>query len=85
MCVQDDVSRERRIVEACKEEKRARACIYSLAEVILELHDSEWGRNPKLILVVQHVENFALNGVRKKVKEAPGYIKFVRTTLNVNL
>lgn len=78
MCAEDDVSQEHRIVVDSKHIEYERACIYDLAEVILELYNSDREGHAKRIVVLLHAKIFELIKIRETLKDVSACFLFVR-------
>lgn len=82
ICAKDDISQEECTVEEFRQIEMTGACIYDLAEVMLELHEIGGERHAKLIVTLPFVENFGLNRIRETQKDFPTCISFLHETRN---
>lgn len=83
MCSEDDVLRENRIVEDCKQEKHVSVCVSDQTEVIPKLYEScrERGTQNNFPTCCKQ-KNFDLNWILETLKDASAYIRFFRKTCN---
>lgn len=58
VCAKDVLLREHCIAQNCKQNKKARACIFDWAEVILELSDSRRKMQAEQIVFLLHAKDF---------------------------
>lgn len=74
---ENEVWREYRIVEDCKQQEDTRAFIYGSAKVMMDLYNSGRERRAKRIANLLHEENVELSRIRETMMDISECIRFL--------